>query len=114
MKKTKYGPEKNSGPKVRFYRNELYTPTTKISRVLAALASGLSLNKYEAAALLYDHNLKDTIYDIEKHYAIQIQRSRETFEAQMGKTQAVRYWLTAEQQKKASTFLRKKKRNVKT
>lgn len=69
-------------------------PNTKIHRVLSALATGRSFNRFEAERELNDHTLNSTVSEITTRYGITIQRREETVPGFQGApTRCCRYWL---------------------
>lgn len=73
-------------------------PTPKIKRVLQALASGQSLNRWDAARNLRDSCLNSTIAEIEGRLGLTISRHWETVPGYAGvPTRCCRYHLAPEQ-----------------
>ena len=78
---------------------------TKLYRVLEALANGDSLNRFEAVRNLHDWCLHSTVSAIQK-YGIRVDRKTEAVGNFLDKhTWCCRYWLDAEQRKKARDLL---------
>ncbi len=74
---------------------------SKIDRVTAALASGKSLNRFEAARQINDHCLHSTVSAMEKR-GIGVARKWEVVPGYQGEpTRVMRYWLDEENQDKA-------------
>ena len=72
---------------------------TKADRVLKALMSGLSFNRFEAEILLHDHCLHSTISSLERRHNITISRHFETVEGYQGNsTRVCRYCVMPEEQ----------------
>lgn len=80
-------------------------PTLKWKRVLAALASGQTLNRFEAERELSDHCLHSTV-SVLQGKGIIIQRRNETVPGyQQIPTHVVRYWLAPESRDRACELL---------
>ena len=77
----------------------------KWKRVLAALADGQRLNRFEAEWILNDHCLHSTVSTIQKK-GIQVERKEEVVPGYQGiPTHVCRYWLNPEEQVKAAAML---------
>lgn len=75
---------------------------TKLARVLSALASGRSLNRWEAAREYHDWCLHSTVSAIERRYGISVSRKEETVSGYRGHpTRCCRYWLGPDEQTQA-------------
>ncbi len=70
---------------------------SKLHRVLAALASGRSLNRYEALHGLGDCVLNTTVSEIQRRLGIRVSRRREN--------RLARYWLEPADREKAGELL---------
>lgn len=78
---------------------------TKLHNVLGALASGRSLNRFEAERELHDHVLPSTVQKIER-YGVRVSRQLETVPGYAGsKVHTVRFWLESDERKKAAALL---------
>lgn len=87
----------SSAPQIR--------PGTKLFNILAELARGRSLNRFEAERDLHDHVLPSTIQKIEK-LGIVVMHQPETVPGFAGsQVQTVRYSLTRDEQEKAAVLL---------
>ncbi|MBL1320109.1 MAG: hypothetical protein COA63_003480 [Methylophaga sp.] len=76
-------------------------PPTKTARVLAALMSGRSFNRFEAERELHDHCLHSTVATLGRKYGITISRQFETVPGYQGMpTSVCRYWITLEERKR--------------
>jgi hypothetical protein len=83
----------------------LTPPRGKIGRILRTLASGRSLNRFEAEPL-GDHCLHSTVSAIERHYGIRVDRREETVTGFGGHpTRCCRYWLADEQREQAAKLM---------
>lgn len=78
-------------------------PATKISRILSILASGRSLNRYEAEKAARDHTLNSTIAEIQNRLEIPVVRNFEIVPGFRG--QVRRYWLEGEAIERARRYL---------
>ncbi len=79
---------------------------TKISRVLAILASGRSLNRFEAEKTAHDHALNSTIAEIQNRLHIPVARQFEIVSRFRGKPARVRrYWLEGQAIERATRYL---------
>ena len=77
---------------------------TKLKRILAVLARGISLNRFEAEPL-GDHCLHTTVAKIES-YGITVARREERVRGYMGHaTRCRRYWLDPAECEKAASLL---------
>lgn len=75
-------------------------PTPKIYRVLDRLASGASLNRWQAAFELSDSCLHSTVAEIEGRFRLRVDRSPEVVRGYQGApAHCKRYWLDTEQQR---------------
>ena len=80
-------------------------PGTKLFNVLAELAHGRSLNRFEAERDLHDHVLPSTIQRIER-LGIAVMHQPETVPGFAGsRVQTVRYSLEASEREKAAVLL---------
>lgn len=78
----------------------------KIHRVLRALASGRSFNRFEAERALHDHCLHTTIASIQRDYRISVYREMETVPGYEGApTRVCRYWLLPAELTRAQSLL---------
>lgn len=78
----------------------------KIERVLAFLASGKSLNRFEAERLVNDHCLHSTMSVIKNRYGVAYSSRMETVPGWNGNpTRVSRYWLQKEARAKAGMVL---------
>lgn len=78
---------------------------TKLAAVLAHLADGKTLNRFEAERTVHDHVLPTTISEIEKR-GIRVDRKEETVRGFRGHpTRVARYWLADDQQAAAKRLL---------
>jgi hypothetical protein len=78
---------------------------TKLGRILTVLASGRSLNRFEAERL-GDHCLHSTVSSIERRFGVQIDRAEETVPGWEGHTTRVmRYHLAPDQRQMAVRLL---------
>jgi len=67
---------------------------TKEGRVLAALLSGQSYNRFQAERVLHDHCLHSTISTLQKKLGVKIARKMEVVPGYQGSpTHCCRYWL---------------------
>lgn len=67
---------------------------TKEGRVLAALLSGQSYNRFQAERVLHDHCLHSTISTLQKKLGVEIARKMEVVPGYRGNpTRCCRYWL---------------------
>ena len=74
----------------------------KLERVLAHLATGKSLNRFEAERIVNDHCLHSTMSEIKHELGIFYCRKFETVPGWNGhSTRVVRYWLDDHSQRKA-------------
>lgn len=79
--------------------------TTKLFAVLAALARGQRLNRFEAWRDLHDSVLNSTIAEIESR-GVMVARREETVAGFRGaKVRCSRYWLEPEEREKAAVLL---------
>ena len=77
----------------------------KWRRVLAALVTGASFNRFEAERMLHDHCLHSTVSTIQK-MGVTIMRHMETVRGYHGiATRVCRYWLAPESRAMALTLL---------
>ena len=80
-------------------------PQLKWKRVLAALAVGRTLNRFEAERSLSDHCLHSTVSDIQRK-GITVERHMESVPGYMGEpTRCCRYFLTPAERVKALALL---------
>lgn len=80
-------------------------PMPKYKRVLKALLSGRSLNRFEAETAVRDHCLHSTISELEKKGVI-IDRREESVRGFEGvPTRVMRYWLSPESREHAAELL---------
>lgn len=78
----------------------------KIHRVLRALASGRSFNRFEAERVLHDHCLHTTVASIQRDYGISVYREMETVPGYEGiPTRVCRYRLLPGELKRAQALL---------
>lgn len=78
---------------------------TKISRILTILASGRSINRFEAEPL-GDHCLHSTVSAIERRYGIRVDRREEVIAGYAGHpTRCCRYWLSHDEAIRAGSLL---------
>jgi hypothetical protein len=81
-------------------------PTPKIRRVLTALASGQSLNRFQAAMQIRDWCLNSTVSEIESRFGVKVSRRFETVPGFQGApTRCCRYWLEPAQRETAQRVL---------
>ena len=74
---------------------------TKADRVLAALMSGHSFNRFEAERQLHDHCLHSTVAQLQRVKKLTIKRKYETVTGYQGSpTSVCRYWITPEENKR--------------
>lgn len=77
---------------------------TKLGRILSALATGRSLNRFDAERL-GDHCLNTTISKIERH-GLLVSRREEVVPGYGGhKTRVCRYWLSEDECRRAVAIL---------
>lgn len=82
--------------------SRLIRASTKLQRILAELAKGRSLNRFEAERL-GDHCLHSTVSAIERRYGILVERCDETVRGFGGNpTRVMRYWLSADELQRAA------------
>lgn len=82
-------------------------PPKKWQRVLRALLSGKSYNRFEAERALSDHCLHSTVSGLQRK-GLTIHRRYETVPGYMGSpTDVCRYWLAPESLQKARELLRR-------
>lgn len=80
-------------------------PPTKWRRVLAALLTGRSYNRFEAERELHDHCLHSTVATLQR-MGVTVHRRYETIPGFMGcATEVCRYWLATESFSKARELL---------
>lgn len=80
-------------------------PDTKLAAVLAELARGRSLNRFEAYRDLHDSVLNSTVCEIERHGII-VARHEEMVPGFRGsKVRCARYWLEPAEREKAAALL---------
>lgn len=80
-------------------------PLTKWKRVLAALAQGRTLNRFEAERELSDHCLHSTVSTIQRK-GVLVERRDETVPGyQSIPTRVCRYWLESGEREKAARLL---------
>lgn len=73
-------------------------PNTKTGRVLSALMTGRSYNRFEAERYLHDHCLNSTVAELQNRYKIKINRRYESFAGYKGKpARCCRYWIDADE-----------------
>lgn len=78
----------------------------KIHRVLRALASGRSFNRFEAEWALHDHCLHTTVASIQRAYGINVYRELETVPGYEGApTRVCRYQLLPAERVRAQALL---------
>jgi len=71
---------------------------TKADRVLDALMSGKSFNRFEAERELHDHCLHTTVAELQTRRDLTIEREYETVPGYEGiPTQCKRYWMSPEE-----------------
>jgi hypothetical protein len=80
-------------------------PGTKISRILTILASGRSLNRFEAQKVAHDHALNSTISEIHNRLGIRVSRKYEIFQLRSNPVRVKRYWLEGQAIKRAISYL---------
>lgn len=88
---------------------------TKLERVLAYLATGRSLHRFEAERQVNDHCLPSTMSDIKHGLGIPYRVNYETVPGWNGHpTRVARYWLGQEEQAQAwqRVFAMRKRRGV--
>jgi hypothetical protein len=74
---------------------------TKADRVLAALMSGHSFNRFEAERRLSDHCLHSTVAELQQRRKLTIARKFETVPGYQGNpTRCCRYWITPEERQR--------------
>lgn len=79
---------------------------TKRRRVLAYLANGGKLNRFEAVSRLHDWVLPSTVAQIQSSDGVEVARHSEAVRGYLGSSVTVaRYWLTAEQRQRAQVRL---------
>lgn len=77
---------------------------TKLGRILSALATGRSLNRFDAERL-GDHCLNTTISKIERH-GLLVSRREEVVPGYGGhRARVMRYWLSDDHRKQAAALL---------
>ena len=87
------------------HHSKTIRPNTKLASVLAYLARGNSLNRFQAERTCHDHCLHSTIAEIQKR-GISVDRKDETVPGFGGKaTHVCRYWLADEEKVKAAKLL---------
>ncbi len=87
------------------YHSKTIRPNTKLASVLAHLARGNSLNRFQAELVCHDHCLNTTVCEIERH-GIDVSRKDEVIPGYQGRpTHCKRYWLTDEAKAKAAQLL---------
>lgn len=80
-------------------------PVTKWRRVLTALLSGRSFNRFEAERELHEHCLHSTVAELQGKL-LTIHRREETIPGYMGApTRVMRYWLAPESRQMAEELL---------
>jgi len=85
--------------------NNSTRPPLKWKRVLAALISGRSFNRFEAERELADHCLHSTVSGLQRNGLV-IHRRYETVPGYMGcATEVCRYWLASESLEKARDLI---------
>ncbi len=78
---------------------------TKLANVLAHLARGNSLNRFEAERVCHDHCLNSTVAEIVKR-GIDVSRKDEVIPGYQGRpTRCCRYWLEPDERAKAAVLL---------
>ncbi|MEJ2633370.1 MAG: hypothetical protein P8011_00470 [Acidihalobacter sp.] len=78
----------------------------KIHRVLRALATGRSFNRFEAERALHDHCLHTTVASIQRDYGISVYREMETVAGYEGApTRVCRYRLLSPERARAQALL---------
>jgi len=76
-------------------------PATKTDRVLSALMTGKSFNRFEAERELHDHCLHSTVSIIERKHGVTISRKRESVPGYIGApTSVCRYWIEREERQR--------------
>lgn len=79
---------------------------SKIAAVLAELARGTRLTRFDAERRLHDHVLPSTVAEIQQRLSIQVTRETVTVPGHGGKpTRCARYWLIDEEKIKAAELL---------
>ncbi|WP_308364310.1 MULTISPECIES: hypothetical protein [unclassified Microbulbifer] len=116
MEKKKATPSR-SGPKQAVITPNNNTPKdpTKLERVLAYLATGRSLHRFEAEREVNDHCLPSTMSEIKHGLCIPYRVRYETVPGWHGHpTRVARYWLGREEQAQAwqRVFAMRKRRGV--
>lgn len=92
-----------SAPRIR--QKQPIRKDTKIASVLAELARGNRLTRFDAERLCYDHVLNSTISEIEKR-GITVSREEVTVPGHRGSTvRCSRYWLDPAETEKAAVLL---------
>lgn len=82
------------------------TAPSKIRRVLSALATGDSYNRFQAARELHDHCLHSTVAEIQSRFGIAVYRETESIPGFEGiPTKCCRYSLTPAMRAKAREIL---------
>jgi hypothetical protein len=85
----------------------LYTLPHKVTKVLVALAYGLSFNRFEAEEILHDYELPTTVNLIQEYLQVTVSRHFEIISKSYERPEKIyRYWLTLKEQEKAITILR--------
>jgi len=102
----KAGQEGESDNKQEFNpKHRPVKPTTKLAAVLAELARGRSLNRFEAERICHDHVLPSTVAEIQAR-GIRVDRHEETVPGHAGSvTRCARYSLAPEEAAKAAVLL---------
>lgn len=78
---------------------------TKLGTILATLAAGGSLNRFQAEDL-GDHCLHSSVSDLEKRYGLPVARKTEQCQSRWGhKVTVSRYWLEPEARERARDLL---------
>lgn len=81
-------------------------PGTKLARVLNALATGRSFNRFESERELHDHVLHSSVAAIERRFGLKVARHEETVPGFGGHpTRVMRYWLDPDQQTMARAII---------
>jgi hypothetical protein len=82
-------------------------PRTKIGRVLAALATGRTLHRFQAERELADHVLPTTIATLQKRFALRIDRRTIEVPGYLGhRTHVAEYQLPSDQLEQARGLIR--------
>jgi hypothetical protein len=85
---------------IRFIRKD-----SKIAAVLAELARGARLTRFDAERVCHDHTLPSTVSEIQR-CSIRVERETVTVPGHNGKpTRCAMYWLTNEEREKAAKLL---------